>query len=230
MLDNLVIHSNQFFFPKKTQKELKIDRKEIEKMIGMYFRMGIVKMSGNRVYWEKDTRYDPVASVMTRDRFLHLLRSINFVDNLGDDNDDNDKLWKVRPWFTSFRENCLKVVQDEHNCIDEMMVPFKGKFSGLKQYIRGTPNPWGLKIWARTTLGGMLCNFDVYQGRRVNQPKSALGVGADVVLKLCETLTTGCNYKVYADNFFYINSTVTRASTERYTVRRHCAYQLSEMM
>ena len=83
-----------------------------------------------------------------------------------------------------------------------MMVPFKGKFSGLKQYIRGTPNPWGLKIWARTTLGGMLCNMDVYQGRRVNQPKSAHGVGADVVLKLCETLTTGCNYKLYADNFF----------------------------
>ena len=115
---------------------------------------------------------------------------IHFVDNLVD-HDAQDKLWKIRPWLTGFRDNCLKVIPDEHNSIDEMMVPFKGKFSGLKQYIRGKPNPWGLKIWARTTSTGISCDIQVYQGRVANRlPATSTGVSGDVVLTLCEMLPT----------------------------------------
>ena len=56
-------------------------------------------------------------------------------------------------------KNCLKTVPDENNSIDEMMVSWKGKFSGIKQYICGKPNPWCLKICARTTTSGPLCDF-----------------------------------------------------------------------
>jgi len=84
--------------------------------------------------------------------------------------------------------------------VDEMMVPYKGKTSRIKQYIRAKPHPWGFKIWARTTITGILCDFDVYQGG--DGSRSELGQGADVVLKLCDSLTPHCNYKVYADNFF----------------------------
>ena len=31
--------------------------------------------------------------------------------------------------------------------------------------MRGTPQPWGFKIWARTGISGILCDFEVYQGR-----------------------------------------------------------------
>ncbi|NAV92166.1 hypothetical protein FGF77_24480, partial [Salmonella sp. gx-f7] len=48
-----------------------------------------------------------------------------------------DKLWKLRPWLDSIREKCLLVVPEEHNSVDEMMIPFKGKFSSIKQYMRG---------------------------------------------------------------------------------------------
>ncbi|KAJ4947003.1 hypothetical protein JOQ06_009045, partial [Pogonophryne albipinna] len=84
------------------------------------------------------------------------------------------------------REKCLQVVPEEHNSVDEMMIPFKGKFSSIKQYMRGKPHPWGFKVWVRT---GMICDFDMYQGS-VNgiRAKSELGLSGDVGMKLASTL------------------------------------------
>ena len=84
----------------------------------------------------------------------------------------------------------LKTVPYENNSIDEMMVPWKGKFSGIKQYIRGKPYPWGFKIWARTTTCGLLCDFEVYQGQSHVRPKenNKLGIAANVILYLCKTI------------------------------------------
>ena len=59
-------------------------------VLWMYFRMGIVKMAGNRLYWEKHLRYEPVASIMTRDRLWYIMKSIHFIDNLSDGNDYGD--------------------------------------------------------------------------------------------------------------------------------------------
>ena len=180
----------------KTGKSMETTRKELEVLLGIYFRMGLAKMPGYRAYWEEHCRYDPVASVMTRNRFLQLIKGIHFVNNL-DDHDDADKCWKIRPRLKNFRENCLKVTPDEHNSIDEMMIPFKGKFSRIKQYIRGKPNPWGIKLWARTSSTGVLYDFDVYQGKVGNTRPTEVGVGGEVVLKLCSTLDEGKNYKIF---------------------------------
>ena len=71
-----------------------------------------------------------------------------------------------------------------------MMVSWKGKFSGIKQYICRKPNPWCLKIWARTTTSGLLCDFEVYQGQGHVGPKenNKLGIAANVILNLCKTI------------------------------------------
>ena len=202
MLDSVVQYTNQYSV-QKTGKCISTNRKEIEQVLGMYFRMGLVRMTGRRMYWEQDTRTELVAGVMIRNKFEDILNKLHFVDNLAN-HDANDKLWKIRPWLSSFHKNCLEIVPEENNSIDEMMVPFRGKFSGIKQYIRGKPNPWGFKIWARTTTSGILCDFDVYQGqghvgvKEVNK----LGLGANVVLNLCKTLPEDKHYKVYADNYF----------------------------
>lgn len=63
-----------------------------------------------------------------------------------------------------------------------MMVSYKGNFSGIKQYMRGKPLPWGFKIWCRTRVKGMLYDFDVYQeGNADNRNASEFGLAADVV-------------------------------------------------
>ena len=62
--------------------------KEIELLLGIYFRMGLVEMSSVRMYWEKETRYGPVVDVMSRNRFQALLTSIHFADNEAATDDD----------------------------------------------------------------------------------------------------------------------------------------------
>lgn len=131
-------------------------------MIGMYLKMGLMQMSGVCMYWETDPQYTPVSEVMSHNRFQSLLTSLHFVNNLTIP-EKKDKLWKLRPWLDSFSKKCLQVVPKEHISGDEM-IPFKGKFSGMKQYMRGKPHPWGFKVWVRTGISGILCDFDVYQG------------------------------------------------------------------
>lgn len=204
MINALADNTNQYSFQKKGSS-INTNTKEIEQMIGMYLKMGLVQMPGVRMYWEADTRYSPVADVMSRNRFQSLLTSLHFVNNLtvSEMEQKSDKLWKLRPWLDAFREKCLKVVPEEHNSVDEMMIPFRGKFSSIKQYMRGKPNPWGFKLWARTGISGILCDFDVYQGS-VNgiRARSELGLSGDVVMKLASTLPHSHNCKIYADNFF----------------------------
>ncbi|XP_033946515.1 piggyBac transposable element-derived protein 3-like [Pseudochaenichthys georgianus] len=203
MIQALVTNTNEYSF-QKNGTSINTNTKEIEKLIGMYLKMGLVQMSGVRMYWETDTRYSPVSDVMARNRFQYLLTSLHFVNNLTvSEMEKKDKLWKVRPWLNTFREKCLQVVPEEHNSVSEMVIPFKGKFSSIKQYMRGKPNPWGFKVWVRTGVSGMICDFDVYQGS-VNgrRAKSELGLSGDVVMKLASTLPEGQNYKVYADNYF----------------------------
>ncbi|KAM3850305.1 tripartite motif-containing protein 16-like, partial [Diretmus argenteus] len=128
---------------------------------------------------------------------------LKMVNNLAVSETEKDKLWIFRPWLDSFREKCLQVVPEEHNSVDEMMIPFKGRFSSIKQYMRGKPHPWGFKVWVRTGISGMMCDFDVYQGSNNGiRAKSELGLSGDVVMKLASTLPEGQNYKIYADNYF----------------------------
>ncbi|ESO87926.1 hypothetical protein LOTGIDRAFT_176881, partial [Lottia gigantea] len=97
MLENTCLNSNEYCM-QKNGIDGRLTIKELEQVIGMYLRMGIVQMPGNRVYWERDTRYAPVADVMSRNRFQHILTILHFKNNLNaSEVDKNDKIWKVRP-------------------------------------------------------------------------------------------------------------------------------------
>ena len=149
--------------------------------------MGLVRMSGVRQYWETDTQYELVSSVMPQNRFQQLLNLLHFVDNTRvSDEDKKDKLWKIRPWLTGMRENCLKVTPEEHCSIDEMICQYRGQRSSIRQYIKSKPHPWGFKIWGRAGISGMLYHFDVYQGG--DGERTQLGQGENVVIKQTSTL------------------------------------------
>jgi len=199
----LLVENTNLYSVQKNGRAVDTDVKEVEKILGIFLLMGIVRMPGVRYYWENATRYPPVADVIARNRFQKLLTVFHFVDNFSitDEMKAGDRLWKLRPWLEAFRQNCLKVTPEEVNSIDEMMVPYKGRTSGIKQYMRGKPHAWGFKIWARTGVCGILHDFDVYQGN-TSKCRSELGLSGDVVLKLTSTLQTGHNYKIFADNFF----------------------------
>lgn len=200
MLGTLVTNTNEYSV-QKSGNSINTTKKEIEQVIGMFYHMGLVQISSVRQYWETETAYDPVCSVMSRNRFQPLLTNFHFVNNLLISLEDKkDKLWKIRPWLTMMRDNCLKIVPEEHCSVDEMMCQYQGRTSPIRQYIKGKPHPWGFKVWCRAGTNGILYDFDVYQGG--DGSKSALGQRADVVLKLTSTLLDNANYKIYADNLF----------------------------
>lgn len=201
MLEMLCDQTN-LYSVQKTTVSVNTTKKEIEQVIGMFFHMGLVRMSGVRQYWESETAYEPVCSVMSRNRFQLLLTRLHFINNLevSDADKKKDKLWKIRPWLSSLRGNCLKIRPEEYHAVDEMMCQYRGKTSPIRQYIKSKPHPWGFKIWGRAGMDGFLYDFDVYQGG--DGTRSELGQGADVVLSLTSTLEKNCNYKIYADNLF----------------------------
>nr|XP_047132561.1 piggyBac transposable element-derived protein 3-like [Hydra vulgaris] len=178
---------------------------EIESFIGVYFRMGLVKLPSVRSYWEIFMNYDGVSSVLSRNRFLSILRYLHFVDNLKvtDEVKKNDRAWKLRPWLEKLRENFLKVSPEENQSVDEIMVAFKGR-SFLKQYVPNKPNKWGFKLWGRCGVSGYLYDFDLYQGKEIKKKDeySPHGIGASVVIKMTSTLPENHIFKIFADNYF----------------------------
>jgi len=94
-------------------------------------------------------------------------------------------------------------------CVDEMMVKSYAKTS-LKQFIRGKPIRFGIKLW-RCTSDGFLLNLDLYCGKNGNSLDKKLNgcaLGTRVLMNLLKPLlfrTRSQNrsmYNVYFDNYF----------------------------
>ena len=148
----------------KNAPELKTTADEIEQFIGMHILMTVVRMPSYRMYWQETTRYEPVAGVMGRKRFDQLRTYIHMNDNTNVKQKDEpgyDALFKVRPVIEKVRENCLKVEPEEHQSIDEQMISFKRRI-GMKQYIKNKPHKWGIKVFTRAGVCGIVYDFEVY--------------------------------------------------------------------
>ena len=226
MLEHIVEHTNRYS-TLKHGRCANASLKEMEQLLGMYFKMGLAEMPSYKMYWENGTRYPAVADIMSRNRFKLLLGTIHFVDNeIVTDDEKKNKLWKVQLFLEMFRMQCLQVIPIQHQSIDEMMIPYKGKFGNIRQYVKGKPHPWGFKVWCRCSPSGLLHDFEVYQGRVEGRKKSEYGVGGSAVLKLCETLEKHAQYKIYADNFFTSIKLIEKLSADGFlyagTVRQNC--------
>ena len=179
---------------------------EIEHFLGILLQMCIVQMPRYRMYWQSSTRYEQVANIMSRDRFELIKRFLHFEDNSNapDPKDPNkDKLFKVRKLFEMLRQNCLKVKPEEHNSVDEQMIPFKGR-SSLRRYLPKKPKKWGFKVFSRNGVSGFCYDF-ILDGAPDPSREECDSIGfvsGDIVLRLCSTLPRQMSYKAYFDNYF----------------------------
>ena len=84
-----------------------------------------------------------------------------------------------------------------------MIIPFTGKLD-TKQYIKGKPNLWGLKVFLLCTPDGLVTDLLFYQGKTTSIDKGFknFGLGASIVLQLSQILPSGCNFKLIFDNYF----------------------------
>lgn len=139
---------------------------------------------------------------MPLNRYRKLRQFLHANDNSKKDNPENkgNKLYKIEPILKSLRENCQKLEEEEFQAIDEQIVSAKTKFSGIRQYNPRKPHKWGLKNFIRAGQSGMIYDFFFYTGAaKDGEEKSS---ARNVVLQLCNNMLTGCNYKLFYDNWF----------------------------
>ena len=173
--------------------------------LGLIMAMSIHKLPAIVDYWKDDwiLGVPAFSSIMLRNRFQEILRYLHLNDNETmpqRDQDNYDKLYKVRPFIENLKINFQ--IQYHPHCeqsIDEAMVKYKGR-TVLKQYMPMEPIKRGMKLWCRADChSGYLCDFNVYCGK----DKGGLdnGLGYAVVTDSCQSIY-GKYHKIYFDNFF----------------------------
>ncbi len=126
-------------------KYVPVTQAEIETYLGFMILMGVNRLPSLYDYWKKDPtfHYSPIASRITRDRFLEISRYLHFTDNtmynIQRTDQQYDKIWKIRPIVNAVHDTFLKMYNPHHAVsIDEALIPFKGH-SSVKQYLPKKP-------------------------------------------------------------------------------------------
>jgi hypothetical protein len=174
---------------------------------GVLILMGLKDLPNIRLYWSGSDFYGCplIKSCMSRQRFEAITRCIYLVDNDSlqpADHPNHDKLGKVR-WLV---EHFSATSQAQYNCervvtVDEIMVPYKGRYCNIRQYMKGKPVKFGIKVWAlASSQSWYVSNLIVYLGAGDQREESDL-VGANAILVAIRGLE-GRGHVVITDNFF----------------------------
>ncbi|XP_065665356.1 piggyBac transposable element-derived protein 3-like [Hydra vulgaris] len=172
---------------RKTGKTLNTTTAEIQKFFGITIVTANLGFPRIRMYWQRATRVNAVADVMPVNRYFQLRNSIRINADPNPEQGTN-KFWKVQPLINTVRSRCLKLPREEYNSVDKQMIPFTGRVPA-KQYIRGKPNPVGVKNFVVCYTSGRADDFELYQGAGtgISEEHKHLGLGASIVLRLSET-------------------------------------------
>lgn len=205
VMNVIVTETNRYAEQKKSKSWYPVTTNEMFAFIGMIIYMGLVPLPVKELYWSTNPLFyvEKIASVMPVNRFKKILSNLHLNDNEkmpGRDKPDFDKLYKLRPLIERLNKLFGSIaVQTDSQSVDECMVKFKGR-SSMKQWMEKKPIKRGYKIWARCdSKTGYLYRFEVYTGKSEKLPEE--GLGASVVLNLCNSLTGQLKHITF-DNFF----------------------------
>ncbi|KRZ01754.1 PiggyBac transposable element-derived protein 3 [Trichinella zimbabwensis] len=197
--------------------------KEIEIFLGLLVKMGVMPLPRYNLYWSADFRVDAISNRISRNRFIEILRYSHFNDNnkaVVDRSDPSyDRWFKIRPVLDLFLARCKSVKSEEKQCIDECIIPYKGR-PRLRQYAPRKPQKWGFKVFARCGVSGFLYDFLASDGKHSTEEVTAANKPYEVVLKSCESLPAHKNHKVYFDNYFNFLELQVQLKEHDATLRR----------
>lgn len=177
---------------------------EIEILFGLHMATGVFNYPVLKMYWENNISIPLFINNMSRDRFFELRNNLHLVDNLKKPPNCQDVFYKVRPIYDGIRSRCLELPLERQLCVDEQIVPFTGKHSA-KQYVKGKPCPWGIKLFFLCGKNGRAYDFIIYQSSIPELDKTLIkkvGFGASVVLHLIKRVGENSGHELYCDNYF----------------------------
>ena len=177
------------------------DAAELRKFVGINILMGNLQFPRVRLYWDSKLGIPYISQHMTVNRFFKLRTCVHIVD-VEDQPANNDRFWKVRPYYDNIRRRCLQLPLELNLCIDEQMVPFKGHINVL-QYMKDKPCKWGIKIFNLCGASGLLYDFIIYQGSttEIDREYNAFGIPAATVMTLLRRVSSK-GHHVFFDNWF----------------------------
>lgn len=172
---------------------------EMKKFFAIIIAMGIVEEPKLNFYWSKDSLFhnEFISKIMSRDRFLIILKCWHFVNNLEDVGED--KLFKLRPVLDNVIRNFQQyIIPGKNTIIDESMVHWRGRL-GFRQYIKNKRHKYGIKLYKLCCVSGYILNFKVYTGKTdVNS-----GVGhAEAVINVLMRPYYNNGRTLFCDNFY----------------------------
>uniref|UniRef100_T1I3L1 DDE_Tnp_1_7 domain-containing protein n=1 Tax=Rhodnius prolixus TaxID=13249 RepID=T1I3L1_RHOPR len=174
--------------------------REIKNFFAVVLTMGLVQISNINLYWCKDPIYHNsfISSLMSRDRFLLLLKCLHFSNNEDDTNKQN-RLRKIEPLIGILTKNFSSVISHgKELVIDESLIPFRGRLI-FRQYIPNKAHKYGIKIYKLCTPQGYTSNFIIYAGKGSTDKFRTC---RNRVRKLLEKIGDGEGRTLYADNFY----------------------------
>lgn len=199
----IAFNTNLYATQKNLGSKFKLtDEHEIKTLIGIHMLMGCLKYSRVRMYWQKRFFVHLIADNMSRNRFFNLRTNFHVIDNNDIPPCNKDKFIKVRPLCDSFLRKCKSLPVEKNICVDEQMVPFKGKLC-IKQYVKNKPIKWGIKIFLLCGESGLAYNLFLFQGFSELDPENikTYGSGGSVVLRLTENIKPNRHF-LFFDNYF----------------------------
>lgn len=182
---------------------LKTNTKEIKQLVGASIVAGCLKLPRLRLYYRNSLRV-PAVTQLSQDRFFKLRNYLHFVDNLtvSEETKKTNRVWKVEPIIQSFKKKSTKLPFSVNLSIDEQIIPFHGS-TVLRQFVKGKPNPVGLKNFILSTPDGLVIDFIIYEGAKTwpgGHPDPELGVGGTIVKNLVANVPAG--HTIFIDRYF----------------------------
>ena len=178
---------------------------DIQTFIYINMMFGVHKLPAYTMYWSTDPllKVPCVADVMSRNRFQEISRYFHLADSryfIPKGRDGYDALYKIRPVITVLKAACNSLYRPGAAiAFDEAMIPFRGRLS-FKQYIKGKPHPWGVKVWCCCDSStSFLLDFEFYTGK--SDTVMPNGLGYSVIQKLGQPYLHK-NHHFYFDNYF----------------------------
>ncbi|XP_050294288.1 piggyBac transposable element-derived protein 4-like [Anthonomus grandis grandis] len=160
---------------------------EIRTFIAILIWMGLDKKPSLKDYWRKHPLdKNEISKYLPRNRFELLLRMFHLANN--EDCPPNDRLHKIQCLVDMLNKNAsFCIIPEESLCIDETMIPFRGK---------GKRHKFGIKVYKVCLDGGFTYSLKVYCGKeKINGQSVAESIVMEMLQPLLDSSRT-----LFADN------------------------------
>ncbi|CAH2087871.1 unnamed protein product [Euphydryas editha] len=198
--------TNLYIIQKNPNQTFSVTESDIQKFIGIVFRMSLIKLPRVSSHWNTNIRTPTIYETIPNYKFEKIRQHLHFNENSSMPQRNApgaDKLFKIRPIVAKLNENFSKIIKEEYLCVDEQICSTKAR-NIMKRYNPKKPHKWGYKIYVLCGVTGFAYKFEIETGAEniVLPGEPDLGASSNVVVRMARDMPKYQNYKLYFDNYF----------------------------